>query len=88
MTSSDHSPRVFQDAIASLANLQPTAEVVMSHPAGHRGRVVASVKPAVGLALLHLHGEDKCLEHEADVVQQGVKYVLRSDVVFAPPDAA
>jgi hypothetical protein len=53
--------------------------------AGPRGRVVASVRPAVGLALLHLHGEDRCLEHEANVVLQGVKYVLRSDVVFAPP---
>lgn len=56
--------------------------------AGPRGRVVASVRPAVGLALLHLHGEDRCLEHEANVVLQGVKYVLRSDVVFAPPEAA
>lgn len=52
---------------------------------GARGRVVASVRPAVGLALLHLHGEDKCLEHEGNVVQQGIKYVLRSDVVFAAP---
>lgn len=50
--------------------------------------MVASVRPAVGLALLHLHGEDRCLEHEANVVLQGVKYVLRSDVVFAPPEAA
>lgn len=56
--------------------------------AGPRGRVVASVRPAVGLALLHLHGEDRCLEHEANVVLQGVKYVLRSDVVFGPPEAA
>jgi hypothetical protein len=49
--------------------------------------VVASVRPAVGLALLHLHGEDKCLEHEANVVLQGTKYVLRSDVVFISPDS-
>lgn len=52
---------------------------------GARNRVVASVTPAPGLALLHLHGEDRCLEHEAAEVRQGVKYVLRSDVVFAPP---
>lgn len=56
--------------------------------AGHRGRLVASVHPAAGLALLHLHGEDKCLEHEGSVVLQGVKYVLRSDVVFAAPGTA
>ena len=54
--------------------------------AGARGRVVASVRPAVGLALLHLHGEDRCLEHEANVVLQGTKYVLRSDIVFGPPE--
>eukprot|EP00878_Enallax_costatus_P004211 GHUV01004441.1.p1 GENE.GHUV01004441.1~~GHUV01004441.1.p1 ORF type:complete len:263 (+),score=95.62 GHUV01004441.1:156-944(+) len=50
---------------------------------GARARVVACVSPAPGLALLHLHGEHRCLEHEAAEVQQGVKYVLRSDVVFA-----
>lgn len=38
--------------------------------------------PKPGLALLHLHGED-CLEHEAAEVKQGIKYVLRSDVIFA-----
>lgn len=47
-----------------------------------RGKLVASVAPAPGLALLHLHGEDRCLEHEAEEVRHGVKYVLRSDVVF------
>lgn len=44
-------------------------------------QMVASVRPAPGLALLHLHG-DNCLEHEAAAVHQGRKYVLRSDVVF------
>ncbi|KAF6261049.1 oxidoreductase [Scenedesmus sp. NREL 46B-D3] len=52
---------------------------------GPRSRVVASVAPAPGLALLHLHGEERCLEHEGAEVQQGVKYVLRSDVVFGAP---
>ncbi|KAF8058110.1 hypothetical protein HT031_005770 [Scenedesmus sp. PABB004] len=55
---------------------------------GPRGRVVARVAPAPGLALLHLHGEDRCLEHEAAEIVAGVKYVLRSDVVFqADPPA-
>ncbi|KAF5839011.1 hypothetical protein DUNSADRAFT_1788 [Dunaliella salina] len=48
-------------------------------PAGKQ--MVASVRPAPGLALLHMHG-DNCLEHEAVAVHQGRKYVLRSDVVF------
>ncbi|KIY94872.1 hypothetical protein MNEG_13090 [Monoraphidium neglectum] len=49
---------------------------------GARNRVVASVAPQPGLALLHLHGEDRCLEHEGAAVLAGTKYVLRSDVVF------
>jgi hypothetical protein len=48
---------------------------------GKRSRLVASVKPRPGLALLHLHGDD-CLEHEGAEVLFGVKYVLRSDVLF------
>lgn len=49
---------------------------------GRRGRRLAGVAPAPGLALLHRHG-DRCLEHEGAVVRAGVKYVLRSDVVHA-----
>lgn len=50
--------------------------------AGGRGRsVVASVAPAPGRALLHRHG-GACLPHEGARVDGGVKYVLRSDVVF------
>jgi hypothetical protein len=49
---------------------------------GARGRCVASITPSPGLALLHLHGEERCLEHEARAVLCGSKYVLRSDVVF------
>lgn len=37
--------------------------------------------PQPGLALLHRHG-DECMEHEAAAVTAGIKYVLRSDVVF------
>ena len=49
--------------------------------AGHRGKVVASVIPKAGRALLHRHG-DACLEHEAAPVKSGLKYILRSDVCF------
>ena len=37
--------------------------------------------PQVGAVLLHVHG-DRCLEHEADPVLAGTKYVLRSDVCY------
>ena len=37
--------------------------------------------PKVGSMLIHLHG-DHCLEHEGDPVLGGVKYVLRTDLVF------
>ncbi|SCU94760.1 LADA_0G10990g1_1 [Lachancea dasiensis] len=40
-----------------------------------------AVHPQVGMALLHKHGDD-CLLHEAQEVYDGVKWVLRSDVVF------
>ena len=35
-----------------------------------------------GLALLHRHGGSDCLLHEGRVVTKGVKWVLRSDLVF------
>ncbi|KAI4347483.1 hypothetical protein L6164_008293 [Bauhinia variegata] len=49
---------------------------------GPRNGIVAEVAPTEGMALLHLHG-DKCMLHEARNVSKGVKYVFRSDVVFA-----
>jgi hypothetical protein len=65
----------------------PTFPCAIQSPTGDRGRVVASVAPRPGLALLHLHGEDRCMEHEGAAVAGGTKYVLRSDVVFSS-DAA
>jgi len=44
--------------------------------------LISQVAPIEGMALLHVHG-DKCLLHEARNVTKGVKYVFRSDVVFA-----
>lgn len=49
------------------------------------GTLVVAVAPMAGKALLHLHGYDRCLEHEAAAVASGTKYVLRSDVVFDRP---
>lgn len=41
--------------------------------------------PEEGSVLLHIHG-DRCLAHEADAVVQGIKYVLRTDIVYARRD--
>ena len=49
---------------------------------GPRGKVMASIAPKAGRALLHRHG-DCCLEHEAAPVASGLKYILRTDVCFA-----
>lgn len=49
---------------------------------GPRNSLVAEVAPAEGMALIHIHG-DKCMLHEARNVTKGVKYVFRSDVIFA-----
>lgn len=35
-----------------------------------------------GLALLHRHGDD-CLLHEGRPVVKGIKWVLRSDLMYA-----
>ena len=40
------------------------------------------VLPQRGTALIHRHG-DECLEHEGQLVTTGVKYLLRTDVVYA-----
>ncbi|KAL3342001.1 hypothetical protein AABB24_026160 [Solanum stoloniferum] len=49
---------------------------------GPRNALVAEVPPTEGMALVHIHG-DKCMLHEARNVTKGIKYILRSDVVFA-----
>ena len=43
---------------------------------------LASFEPVQGSILLHIHGND-CLLHEADPVTSGIKYVLRTDLVYS-----
>eukprot|EP00978_Attheya_sp_CCMP212_P030378 scaffold111456_cov52-Attheya_sp.AAC.5 len=43
-------------------------------------------EPQQGAVLFHVHG-DRCLEHEADPVQQGTKYILRTDLVYGIPNS-
>ena len=38
--------------------------------------------PQRGALLVHIHG-DRCLEHEADPVISGLKYILRTDIVYS-----
>ena len=68
-----------------VSDLHPTFFLLSSQAcaAGQRGKVVARIVPKAGRALLHRHG-DACLEHEAAPVKSGLKYILRSDVCFAP----
>jgi hypothetical protein len=56
-------------------------ETVFYKRARVREEEAVIVEPMVGLGLVHLHG-DKCLLHEGREVKRGVKWVLRSDVVF------
>ena len=58
------------------------------HPSGRRSRKQQqgssssfAFEPQVGALLLHVHGKF-CLEHEADEVLSGKKYVLRTDLVY------
>lgn len=41
-----------------------------------------SFSPKEGAMLLHVHGDD-CLEHEGEPVKAGIKYILRTDLVYA-----
>jgi len=50
----------------------------------HKARlndVYAVIQPERGLLLLHGHG-DRCKTHESRIVRRGIKYVLRTDVVY------
>lgn len=46
-----------------------------------KGQECLNVHPSKGMALLHKHGDD-CLKHEAELVKDGAKWVLRSDVTY------
>jgi hypothetical protein len=50
-------------------------------PISRKKETSFAFEPEVGAILLHVHG-DKCLEHEADAVTGGDKYVLRTDLVY------
>ena len=47
-----------------------------------RDKPACAVDPVAGRALFHRHGAE-CMVHEGARVEAGVKYVLRSDVMFS-----
>jgi len=57
----------------------PDARVLSKKGAAPKEKVVFA--PERGTALLHRHGRE-CALHEGAPVSKGVKWILRSDVVF------
>jgi 2OG-Fe(II) oxygenase superfamily len=48
---------------------------------GKKRNTSVAFDPKPGAMLVHVHG-DRCLEHEAEPVLQGRKYILRTDIVY------
>ena len=80
-------------AIETNATANKDASAAQANPASGTEENVAadgdqvvvkksSRKKEVKDMYLHVHG-DACLEHEAGVVLDGIKYVLRTDMVFS-----
>eukprot|EP00596_Hydrurales_sp_CCMP1899_P004377 CAMPEP_0119051912 /NCGR_PEP_ID=MMETSP1177-20130426/73374_1 /TAXON_ID=2985 /ORGANISM="Ochromonas sp, Strain CCMP1899" /LENGTH=246 /DNA_ID=CAMNT_0007031283 /DNA_START=166 /DNA_END=906 /DNA_ORIENTATION=- len=68
---------------------EATAKERKANKASHGGKtqdsdwetLFTTIVPVEGLLLIHAHGE-RCLTHEGLLVTQGVKYVLRTDVIY------
>lgn len=72
--------------VAGLGTSRYTILIYLSECSGGATRFEGDVSfdPEPGALLIHAHG-DLCLEHEADPVLDGVKYVLRTDLVYPTP---
>lgn len=73
------------NAVPGVGVTRLTVLVYLSECEGGATRFQGNVafEPQPGAILLHVHGEDLCLEHEADPVISGIKYVLRTDLVYS-----
>lgn len=76
------------DVVRGIGTTEMTMLVYLSRCRGgatkfyhEYGRKSFCFEPQVGTLLLHVHGKH-CLEHEAEVVKGGQKYVLRTDLVY------
>lgn len=54
----------------------------LSEQGNYGGKVAASFSPLQGACLVHGHGR-QCLLHEGAAVTAGVKYLLRTDVMYS-----
>uniref|UniRef100_A0AAV1UTE0 Fe2OG dioxygenase domain-containing protein n=1 Tax=Peronospora matthiolae TaxID=2874970 RepID=A0AAV1UTE0_9STRA len=65
------------------SDLQGGSTIFYANEAGAKEeQVVLDVVPETGSALVHGHG-DRCLLHEGALVTRGVKYLLRTDVMYS-----
>jgi 2OG-Fe(II) oxygenase superfamily len=71
------------ESIPGVGATRMTMLIYLSDCQGGATRFYETFQPRVGSLLLHVHG-DECLEHEADPVTNGTKYVLRTDLVYGP----
>ncbi|KAI8912002.1 hypothetical protein DFJ77DRAFT_468550 [Powellomyces hirtus] len=67
---------------AAVASLIGGETVFYTGSSVRNKKVALSIRPKVGLALLHAQGA-KCMLHEGAEVKQGFKWVLRSDVMYS-----
>jgi hypothetical protein len=77
-----------EDADGIFAMMQHAQQLkggeTMFYSGSTGSKLVCSFAPAAGWALFHGHG-DNCMVHEGGLVRSGVKYVLRTDVLFPLP---
>ena len=71
------------DTAAGAGPLAGGETVFYTGGMGKKAQPILAFAPRTGSALAHMHGE-RCLLHAGAQVQSGVKYLLRTDVVYGP----
>eukprot|EP00904_Undaria_pinnatifida_P001436 jgi/Undpi1/11293/HiC_scaffold_30.g13591.m1 len=70
------------DAEAGMGEETLRGGETVFYKGNYGGKVAASFSPVQGACLVHGHGR-QCLLHEGAAVTSGVKYLLRTDVMYA-----